>query len=60
MSTKDAIKCLLAFVFVAAIIGAAVAGVSPGKIFALMITVVFVVVALAAGMAGDGGSGGYP
>ena len=60
MSTKDAIKCLLAFVFVAAIIGAAVIGVSPRKIFALMISVVFVVVMLAAGMAGDGGSGGYP
>jgi hypothetical protein len=60
VSTKDTIKCLLAFVFVAAIIGAAVMGVSPRKIFALMISVVFWMVVLAAGMAGDGGSGGYP
>jgi hypothetical protein len=35
-------------------------GVSPRKIFALMISVVFWMVVLAAGMAGDGGSGGYP
>ena len=60
MSTKDTVKCLLAFIFVAAIIGAVGMGVSPRKIFALMISVVFVVVMLAAGMAGDGGSGGYP
>ena len=49
MSKGDAIKCLLAFVFVAAIIGAAVMGVSPRKIFALMISGVFLVAVIGAG-----------
>ena len=53
MGTRDKVQCLLAAIFVAAIIGAAVMGVSPRKIFALMISGAFLVVMLAAGMAGD-------
>lgn len=49
MSKGDALRCLLAFVFVVVIIGAAVMGVSPRKIFALMISGVFLAVLVGGG-----------
>ena len=48
MSKGDALRCLLAFVFVVGIIGAAAMGVSPRKIFALMISGVFLVAVIGA------------
>ena len=59
MSTKDAIKCLLAFVFVAAIIGAAVMGVSPRKIFALMISGAFLTAVIGVGTTASDSDGFY-
>lgn len=55
MSTRDKVQCLLAVIFVAGIVGAAVIGVSPRKIFALMVSVVFLVAMAAAGSGKDDG-----
>ena len=59
MSTKDTVKCLLAFVFVAAIIGAAVMGVSPRKIFALMISGAFLTAVIGVGTTASDSDGLY-
>ena len=59
MSTRDKVQCLLAVIFVAVIVGAAAIGVSPKKIFALMVFVAFLVAVVGAGAAGDGKDDGF-